>query len=265
MTRRPKKKRRARNWKLGIMQEVRQFVQPSKGRPQHKFMIFAQGRTGSTLLTSLLDSHPDILCDREIFYYPKLFPYAYAERRARASGAAAYGFKVKIYQLPHMFGVTAPQFLDRFEEMGYKIIYLQRKNIVLHSFSNEFAMETKAHHFKAGDKERNVRFAIPPDRFLRSCTFRLNVLQDELRNLEGRDYLNITYEDDLQPKAGTWDALSEKIIPFLGVTPGKLSTPIRKSVQKPPSAYLENVEALHDALIGTPFAEYADSLYGTQG
>lgn len=35
--------------------------------PKTKFVIFGQGRTGSTLLTSLLSSHPEITCEGECY------------------------------------------------------------------------------------------------------------------------------------------------------------------------------------------------------
>lgn len=245
----------------GVAQERRQRQQPVLGKPDRKFMIFGQGRTGSTLMTSLLSSHPQIFCDEEIFFYPRLFPYAYAERRAGCSNATAYGFKVKIYQIPDLLGKRVARFLDRFERMGYKIIYLQRKNVVLHSFSSHFALEAKAYHFKEGDTDREIRFQIAPETFIELCDGRMKHLENETRHLAGRDHLHITYEDDLQQSEGGWGALSGKITPFLGVAPDQLTTPLRKSVQKPPSFYLENVDEIYAALKKTSFAEHADSLY----
>lgn len=245
----------------GISQERRSRQKPDLGNPERKFLIFAQGRTGSTLLTSLLTSHPQICCDEEIFYYPKLLPYAYAERLARGSGAMAYGFKVKIYQIPGLLGRRVSRFLDRFESMGYRLIYLERKDIVQHSFSSYFAMKSKSYHFRESDGQRDVSFRIAPEEFLRLCENRAVWLHEEARHLKGRNYLHITYEDDLMQAEEGWAALSDKIVPFLDVTPQVLSTPLRKSVQNPPSTYLENVDEIHAALKASDFSQYADSLY----
>ncbi len=38
-----------------------------KRSTKSKFIIFGQGRSGSTLLMELLDSHPEIKCDSELF------------------------------------------------------------------------------------------------------------------------------------------------------------------------------------------------------
>ena len=42
-------------------------------RKRQKFVIISYPRTGSNLLCSLLDSHPDILCHLEIFHQEAIF------------------------------------------------------------------------------------------------------------------------------------------------------------------------------------------------
>jgi hypothetical protein len=62
--------------------------------PKHKFSIFAQGRTGSALLTDTLDTHSRIRCEGELLRQPRLFPVLFIENKARASGAEYFGFHV---------------------------------------------------------------------------------------------------------------------------------------------------------------------------
>ena len=50
------------------------FLLTSSRKPPTKFVIFGRGRSGSTLLVSLLNSNPDIHCDGEILSRKKLFP-----------------------------------------------------------------------------------------------------------------------------------------------------------------------------------------------
>ncbi|HBE17486.1 MAG TPA: hypothetical protein DEG17_03890 [Cyanobacteria bacterium UBA11149] len=52
-----------------------------KNIPSNKFVIFGQGRTGSTLLYSLLNSHPQIHCDEEILEDRVFFPVQYVKGR----------------------------------------------------------------------------------------------------------------------------------------------------------------------------------------
>lgn len=67
----------------GARQELKFALRARHPDPPRKFVIFAQGRSGSTLLTSTLDSHPDIHCDDEILIVPRAFP----PPLCRASGA----------------------------------------------------------------------------------------------------------------------------------------------------------------------------------
>jgi len=74
--------------------------------PDIKFVIFAQGRTGSTLLVELLNQIEEIHCEEEIYnkdffvFKQKIpFPYIYLLGKSRLSKSKVFGFKVKIYQL----------------------------------------------------------------------------------------------------------------------------------------------------------------------
>src|SRR4030095_16137361 len=82
------------------------YFDPRIDYPQKKFVIYTRGRTGSTVLTDLINSHPDIFCDAEIFNFiycntKVLFPRAYIKscsKRASIYKKKVYGFKVKIAQ-----------------------------------------------------------------------------------------------------------------------------------------------------------------------
>ncbi|BAQ61467.1 hypothetical protein GM3708_1873 [Geminocystis sp. NIES-3708] len=73
---------------------------------EKKFIVFAHYRTGSTLLANLLNCHPDIFCDGEIFlkfinvHFKKVFfPCIYAESQSLKSNKKNYGCDVKLDQL----------------------------------------------------------------------------------------------------------------------------------------------------------------------
>ena len=93
-----------------------------------KFIIFGQGRSGSTLLVDLLNSHPAIYCDDEILMYKVIFPKTYVKARSVSSKKHVYGFKVKIYQLWHQNILDSHKFLFHFYKSGWKILYLKRGN-----------------------------------------------------------------------------------------------------------------------------------------
>ena len=66
---------------------------------RRRFLIFAQGRAGGTLLGTLLDDHPQIACEGEVLYRPVALPRVWCHAgRARHRGVV-YGCRVMIYQL----------------------------------------------------------------------------------------------------------------------------------------------------------------------
>ncbi|AOY83933.1 hypothetical protein BJP36_32435 [Moorena producens JHB] len=99
-----------------------------------RFFILMHGRSGSSLLVSLLDSHPKIKCSSEIFYkQPTRYPYKLIsglERyyRYRRGSDIAWGFKAKLEQIEKC-GVTHEEFFDYLIERNTTIISLIRDNI----------------------------------------------------------------------------------------------------------------------------------------
>jgi len=120
----------------------------------NKFIVFAQGRSGSTLLIDLLNQHPDIKADPEIFnidLYGKIaFPRPYLQGRltlAAYQRKKCYGFKVKPYQLTNDQQLTnALTFIKEQHQAGFKIIHLQRQNVFRQALSSVLAETTNVWH-----------------------------------------------------------------------------------------------------------------------
>ena len=77
--------------RAGLRNELKTARHALRPRPPVRFVIFAQGRTGSTLLTSTLDTHPQIACRDEILGLPRAMPRRFVETAARGSGARPNG------------------------------------------------------------------------------------------------------------------------------------------------------------------------------
>lgn len=104
--------------------------------PEKKFLIFAEGRGGSSVLVNLLNSHQDVYCDGEIFNavsnYKIRFPQLYLKSRKQITRLIAkpvYGFKAKYTQLVIQQGYQK-DFLKKLHNSGWKIIYLKRSNFL---------------------------------------------------------------------------------------------------------------------------------------
>ena len=122
-----------------IADYITYFFKNSSSLSKHKFIIFAQYRTGSTLLADLLNSHPDIFTDEEIFfpfaissYFQKvLLPDAYINAQSLKYQSKIYGFDLKIDQLImslSKFNGEPIHFIENLINNQWKIIYLKRNN-----------------------------------------------------------------------------------------------------------------------------------------
>lgn len=238
----------------GARQELKFSLNHRYSEPRRKFMIFAQGRTGSTLLTSTLDRHPNIHCDDEILIVPRAFPRRFIESAARQNPAEAYGFHVKITQLHawqriHDIG----GFLRDMEEDGWQIIYLWRENLLRHVVSNVFAEATGTFHTD-GTRAcvRSVR--LPLERLAFDIDLRIRLRQAEQAALQGRHAFEIVYERDLlehNRQKETFTALQE----LIGVHGIPLEPRLKKMVVAPLPELLSNYDEVSEWIASRP--EYA--------
>jgi LPS sulfotransferase NodH len=118
-----------------------------------RFLVLASARTGSELLASLLNAHPDLVCDSEILGDEVLWPRRLVEGRAvraRLRGARAYGFKLQLNQLRDVQRLGDPHtYLARLAERGHRIYRLRRRNLLRQVLS--FArMRSSVTHVAAG-------------------------------------------------------------------------------------------------------------------
>ncbi|MGP6088746.1 hypothetical protein [Antarctobacter jejuensis] len=235
----------------GARQELKFALRARHPVPKNKFMIFAQGRTGSTLLTSTLDRHPDIRCDDEILIVPRAFPRRFVETAARQAPAKAYGFHVKISQLHAWQRIhDIADFLREMEEGGWKIIYLWRENILRQVVSNVFAEAAGTYHMDGG-QTRPTSVVLPLDRLALEMNWRTNLHVAEQAAVRGRNVFEIVYERDLlEParQAETFAALQQVI----GVSGVPLEPRLKKMVVAPLSELLSNYDEVAEWIAARP-------------
>ena len=120
-----------------------------KNSSQKKVVIFGQGRTGSTLLESLIsstgyfDGSGELLAPtgKEIKY-----PYYYISGLSKKS--KNFLFHLKVYHLgrDREKPVDAKNFIKKLYKDGWYIIFLERQNVINHAFSNVIAEQRKSYH-----------------------------------------------------------------------------------------------------------------------
>ncbi len=174
-------------------------------RNPNKFVLFCQGRTGSTLLVDLLNSHPEIQCEDEILNQQRhlfgkkvLWPYRFLRGMAASRKQQIFGFKVKIYQLTKHQAILPNDFLDRLERLGYRIVYLSRNNFLEHALSGLTAKQTKQYHLFEGDQDQTQQVEFSAIELAQKMQSKANLQKEELTVLKGRNYFEVIYEKDLK-------------------------------------------------------------------
>jgi LPS sulfotransferase NodH len=237
----------ARLWAEGLGGELRSMRRLPMPQTERRFCIFAQGRSGSTLLTTLLDSHPEIRCEGELLRRPRLLPLRYVERQSRGP-EPVFGFHLKPYHLTRFQRVTdIGAFLRRLADDGWRFVHLTRRDVVAHAFSNVHA---KRHGWHRRDDTGHVdvpRIAIDPERFVKRVQDRLDWHEREVEALAGLPSFPISYEDDLSDAARREPRL-RALLAELGVPWRQLSSPLRKSVRRPVWELMANPDEVRSAL-----------------
>ena len=226
-----------------------------------KFIIFGQSRSGSTLLLELLNSHPDIHCEGELFNKFKLyiksrfllkifrrFPQIYANYRQKKSHATVYGFKLFFFQV-----YFPEKFLRKLYRKGWKFIHVRRENIFNQSFSNIIAIETNYWHRYEGEEATHSTLKIPPERLLKVLKNRMRWKKKELSMMSVFDRHTVIYESDLLNEEKWQDTLI-KVFKYLGVSPVAVETKLKTTDSRSLSDRVENYNELMVTLKNSEYA-----------
>ncbi|MGH2541828.1 MAG: hypothetical protein ACRDIB_03465, partial [Ardenticatenaceae bacterium] len=223
--------------------------------PEVKFVIFAQGRSGSTLLRTLLDSHPMIQCDSEILFFKMAFPGAFISSQAALSKRPMYGFKVKIYQLTQDQDIRDPkQFMLDLSTQGWQIIYLKRRNILRQAISSIVAEQRQAYQHRRSEGRLELgRVMVDGVDLLGRMEERKGYLAQEEQVLEGLPYFPLVYERALLT-TDNWQTVLDQIFAYLELPSAPVTTPLVKITPHRLADLIENygevAQVLHEAGYG---------------
>lgn len=219
-----------------------------------RFVIVTTGRTGSELLVSLLGSHPQIMCDSEILSIPRAFPGRFVLRRstlARALGRA-YGFKLVAeharLQSPH----DRDGFLRGFAERGFRVIVLERRDLLQQVVSSVRGIETR-HHHRAQDRDEFRPMRVDPVAVLCALAWFEDAVNFVRAALADTPVLNLVYEDDLL-EAEQQQRTADRVCDYLGLPAAPVKTDLVKLAPRSVAEQLENFDELASLLSQTRFA-----------
>jgi LPS sulfotransferase NodH len=222
-----------------------------------KFVVFAQGRTGSTLLGDLLRSSPDVFFGDEILARRVRSTRLAAERMRLRHARHAAGFHVKIYQLTDVQGVDdVGGWLRSMRRGGWRVIALRRENVLRHVLSNVAAISANRYDDRSGSPAP-VKLDVDVADLLTWMRRRVALAADEATALTGVEHLALSYEQDLQDPA-CWPGTMQRVFGHLDLPAVPVSSTLSRLNVGSLRDLITNYDEVKSALAETEFAPHLD-------
>lgn len=253
----------------GRLKELKAYINAIynlSSKPEKKFVILCHSRTGSSLLGDLLNCHPEIQCQGELFrilIHSKtqkiLFPKHYIIGNY-TSNCPVFGFDLKLYQLNRSLmrhSYSNKRFIRDLVSDGYQIISLNRKNILRQAISHIVARNRNQYNFTDKYDERLYKKISIDTKLLETKINWINKFtQAKFEILKDLNHINLIYEDDLLNSA-SHQTTCDKIFNYLGIDSCHVNTAFTRTSPKDLSEIIENYEELKNYIKDT---EYEDLL-----
>ena len=221
-----------------------------------RFILFGMGRTGSTLLASLLNSHPQICCEGELFgreqwpsfqqpirrlwqHYPwPLLVYRQGYTRLLRH-KPVYGFKLHTKLHGPQIADTAG-FLPRAACHGWKIIYLERQVLYNQVISALMTRQTGRYFGSHLEPEQFIPIELSTGAFRDALQQSLSIRRHQRTLLAQIPHLKVTYEADLAHER-SWSATVGRICAYLDLpSPVSVKTKVSKPWRQPYPELIRN-------------------------
>ncbi len=223
-----------------------------------KFVVFSQGRTGSTLFMDLLNSHPDIRCDGELLYYPLPLPRTLIDIRSRICRKQLYGFKLKLYQLSEKRLFRIPEnYLGHLVHEGWKIISIKRSNILKQLISLYYAKATRLFHRRKKHPENYEprKITLAPDFIMRQLKNRQKLTDRENALLRDLPVHSVSYERDLL-LPGSHQKTLDAVFDYLSVSGVTVKSNLLKNLPYRMDQILKNYDEIYQTIRNSEFKSF---------
>lgn len=247
---------------LGFPKELMLYAKSiftKKSTPTNKFVILSTGRTGSTLLVSLLNSNPDVFCDGEILKHRYFNPLKVLNTHAQQSNKKIYGFKLLTHHIKDVQWEARrnhEQFLRKLVADGYKIIYLERKHRLDQCLSMMYAILRNDWHKKRNHKttaKKEMTVDLDNLDWWMNGFEELNQLEKQI--LQNIPHVHVVYEDDLSNPDMHMRTV-KRICNFLEIEVTPPKTSLRKITPKRYEDYITNAKEMIAHIQKGKFAYY---------
>ncbi len=221
------------------------------------FVVLTRSRTGSTLLVTTLDSHPEIRCGEELFQLLRRLDAGTRLNRTfspQAPGVSARGFKIFYY---HPLDSEVDVFALLRDVPNLKVIHLVREDVLATIISSKVAEATdqwRATNNTGVTTSSPAAIDIAADVLQAEFEATESMIARGCQNLSGFDWLDVTYE------AFTSDSATElaRIQDFLGVAQMPMRSPLRQQRRSTKRDQLANYDELATTFAGTPWGRFFD-------
>lgn len=228
-----------------------------KKRNYERFVVITRSRTGSNLLISLMNSHPQIEAKGEVFsrlegkktrvIYDEVFPVK--------SDLSCLGFKIFYYHPLDSKDRSIWKILE--EDKEIKIIHLQRKNLLRVHISRLIAGKTDAwtSREEAGISADDKTVHISIDDLFSDIEESLDYIKNTKDRFCDHQVLEVFYED-LTAKR---DQVMEDVFSFLDLPMANLTSDLKKQNPEELSALVSNFDEVMNRLKASEYAYMLDS------
>jgi hypothetical protein len=244
-------------------------------RDKPKFLLLAGYRSGSTLLAGLLNCHPAIFCDGEIFlkfckHHPDsrfsplfaklLSPPFYIKGCVDFSQSNTwYGFDLKISQLEKvhfepLHGALHEQLSDLHRD-NWRIIYLRRDNLYRQAVSNLLARSRN--RWSANQSATFSLLRIEPRDLLNELIWFEKQAILEQNALQYLPHLTVLYERDLR-QAGNHQVAADKVFRYLGLDSFPVQTSLHRTTAESLADDIQNYDEIVSFIGQTKYAHYLE-------
>lgn len=223
-----------------------------------KFVIFGVPRSGTELLVSLLDSHPQIHCEGELWKHKLVSPQRYLACHAKLCAQPVFGFKLLVAQV-ELQGITdAAGFIRQLHASDYRIISLRRRNLYRAALSSLYGSFLGRYFLVDGDsKTQKQPMTLHPPDLVRKIELFEDLSRRHQDALGDTPCIELFYEDNLLHVANH-QASVDRICDYLKLVRHPMSTNLVKMASEDVSDFVVNAQEIEDYLQSTSYAGYLE-------
>lgn len=227
--------------------------------PGVRVVIFGQGRSGSTLLESLIASTGHFKLRGEVLAFENMqrvrYPIPFVCGYAMSQNGENFIMHVKVWHLTRRkFPIDPVKFLDALRKRGWKILFLTRENKFDQVISNYSAVEREAYD-KLDDSPEDFQLHVDRSELIRDINKRIEWDQLERTALSGHDYVRIVYEKDLIDQS-RHQLTIDRIMDFLNLDRRPCHTQNRKINTRRYYEFIENFDEVKEVMIANGLGEW---------